>query len=216
MADTDQSTARAEASSSKTQRVVKNSKSKKGPHSTPVSAPLTVTKPRNQYAETQAGDDGVEQIQNSSEFEGDDEDYDQGDDEGQDSDDQEEKLIRALRRMGIKAQKHFDPKRGRNFETWLKRTEFHLEVIKCPEGEKTNALILLLNGDLFEASQYLGITPKTKFTEAKQKLKDYFAITETKEELTEKLDLRRQEPGESIESFARDIKPIGHSLSKSH
>ena len=97
MADTDQSTARAEASTSKTQTVVEKSKSKKGPHSTSVSAPLTVTKPPNQYAETEAGDDGVEQIQNAGEFEGDDEDYDQGDDEGQDSDDQEEKLIRALR-----------------------------------------------------------------------------------------------------------------------
>ena len=82
--------------------------------------------------------------------------------------------------MGIKAPKHFDPKRDRNFETWLKRTEFHLGVIKCPEENKTNALILLLDGDSFEAAQ-LGIDAKTKFSVAKQKLKDYFAITETKE-----------------------------------
>ena len=97
--------------------------------------------------------------------------------------------------MGIKAPKHFDPKRDRNFETWLKRTEFHLEVIKCPEEDRTNALILLLDGDSFEAAQYLGINAKTKFSDAKQKLKDYFAITETKKELIEKLDLRRQEHG---------------------
>ena len=58
---------------------------------------------------------------------------------------------------------------------------------------------------LFESAQYLGINAKTKFSDAKQKLKDYFAITESKEELSEKLDLRRQEHGESIESFARDI-----------
>ena len=107
MAESDQLTARAEASSSKTQAAVEKSKSKKGPHSTLVSAPLTLTKPFNQFAETEAGDDGVEQIQNADEFEGDEEDFEQGEDEGQDFDDQEEKLIRALRRMGIKAPKHF-------------------------------------------------------------------------------------------------------------
>ena len=50
----------------------------------------------------------------------------------------------------------------------------------------------------------------TNFDEAKAKLKDYFAITETSEELRERLDLRRQETGESIELFARDIKLIDH------
>ena len=97
-----------------------------------------------------------------------------------------------------------------NFETWLKRTEFHLEVLKCIEEDKTNALILLLDGDSFEAAQYLGIDATTKFCVAKQKLKDYSAITETKEELIDKLYLRRQEYGETIESFARDIKLIAH------
>ena len=82
--------------------------------------------------------------------------------------------------MGIKAPKHFDPKRDRNFETWLKRTEFHLEVIQCPEEDTTNALILFFDGDSFEAAQYLGINAKTTFSDAKQKLKDYFAITKTK------------------------------------
>ena len=90
--------------------------------------------------------------------------------------------------MGIKSLKHFDPKRDRNFETWLKRTEFHLEVITCPEDDRTNALILLLDEDSLEAAQYLEIDAQTKFSVAKQKLKDYFAITETKEELIEKLD----------------------------
>ena len=49
-----------------------------------------------------------------------------------------------------------------------------------------------------------------KFSNAKQKLKDYFAITETKEELIDKLDLRRQKHCESIVLFARDIKIIAH------
>ena len=116
---------------------------------------------------------------------------------GHDNDGQEEKLIKALRRMGIKATKHFDPKRDRNFETWLKRTECNLKIIKCPEEDKSNVLILLLDEDSYEAAQYLGITAKTKFSDAKQKIKVYFAITETKE-LIEKLDLRGQEHGESV------------------
>ena len=53
---------------------------------------------------------------------------------------QEEQLIKALRRMGIKAPKHFDPKRDKNFETWLERTEFHLAVNHCQEEDKTSSL----------------------------------------------------------------------------
>ena len=49
--------------------------------------------------------------------------------------------------------------------------------------------------DSFEAATHMGIKPNTPYAEAKQKLKDYFAITETKEELREKLDLRQQESG---------------------
>lgn len=74
-----------------------------------------------------------------------------------------------------------------------------------PEEGKTNTPILLLDGDSFEVTQYLGINAKTKFINAKQHFKDYFAITDTKDEIT-KLDLRRQEHCESIESFKRDIK----------
>ena len=47
-------------------------------------------------------------------------------------------LVRTLRRMGIKAPKPFDPKRDKNFEMWLERTEFHLKVNKCQEEDKTS------------------------------------------------------------------------------
>ena len=59
-------------------------------------------------------------------------------------------------------------------------------------------------------AKHLGLKSTTCFYEAKARLKDYFAITETSEELRERLDLRRQEAGEIIESFARDVKLIGH------
>ena len=95
----------------------------------------------------------------------------------------EDNLIKALRRMGIKASKHFDPKRDKNFETWLERTEFHLSAIKCPDEDKTTSLLLLIDVNLFEASKHLEIISETEYSVAKQKLKNYFAIMETKEEL---------------------------------
>ena len=116
--------------------------------------------------------------------------------------------------MGIKAPKHFDLKRDKNFETWLKRTEFHLSAIKCPNEDKTTSLLLLLDVNSFEASKHLGITSDSEYSVAKQNLKDYFAITETKEELREKLDLRFKEAGESIEAYARDKTNRSKSLSK--
>ena len=119
-------------------------------------------------------------------------------------------LVRTLRRISIKAPKPFDPKRDNNYEMWLERTEFHLKVNKCQKEDKTSSLLLILDVDSFEAATHMGIKLNTPYVEAKHKLKDYFAITETKEELREKLDLRHQEAGESIEAYARDTKLIGN------
>ena len=85
--------------------------------------------------------------------------------------------------MGIIALKHFYLKRDQNFETWLERTEFHLSAIKCRDEDKTTSILLLLDVKLFEASKHLGIKSDTEYSVAKQKLKDYFAITKTKKEL---------------------------------
>ena len=101
-------------------------------------------------------------------------------------------------------------KQDKNFETWLERTDFHLAVNESAEEHKTRALLLYLNNDSFEAAKYLGITKSTLYDEAKQKVKDYYALTETKEEIVEQLYLRQQEKNESIQSFARNIKLIGN------
>ena len=85
-----------------------------------------------------------------------------------------------------------------------------MSVSKIPDDKRTSSLLLLFDTDVFEAARHLGIQDNTDFDTAKEKLKTYFAITETPEELNEKLGLRRQEAGETIESFARDIKLIGH------
>ena len=45
--------------------------------------------------------------------------------------------MNAKRRMGIRAPKPFDPKRGRKFETWLDRIEYYLMVTKCPDENRT-------------------------------------------------------------------------------
>ena len=117
MSKPDQTSARAEASSSKTQSGADKTKGQKGPPSTSISGPSTVTKPPQQYAETEDGDESVEQLEGGDEIGENDEGDEEGSTaEGQNNDGQEEKLIKALRRMGIKAPKHFDPKRDRNLK----------------------------------------------------------------------------------------------------
>ena len=121
-----------------------------------------------------------------------------------------EGMKRSLRNMGIRPLRPFDPKNDLNFESWLNRIEFHYEVTKCPAENKTVSLFLLLDVECFEVAKHLGLKSTTDFDLMKAKFKDYFAITKTSEELRERLDQRRQEAGERIESFARNVKLIGH------
>ena len=124
--------------------------------------------------------------------------------------DSEDETVKSLRRMGIRAPKPYDPKREPNFDAWLARVVFHMSVSKIPDDKRTSSLLLLFDTDSFETARHLGIQDITDFDSAKEKRKAYFAITKTPEELKEKLGLRRQEAGETNESFARDIKLIGH------
>ena len=64
---------------------------------------------------------------------------------------------------------------------------------------------MLLNVNLFKASKHLGIKSDTEYSVAKQKLKDYLAITRTNKELREKLDLCIQEANETIKAYALNI-----------
>ena len=116
--------------------------------------------------------------------------------------------------MGIRAPKPYDPKREPNFDAWLTRVVFHMAVSKIPDDKRTASLLLLFDTESFEAASHLGIQENTDFQVAQDKLKAYFAITETPEELKERLGLRRQEIGEPIEAYARDIKLIGHRAYK--
>ena len=68
--------------------------------------------------------------------------------------------------MGITAPKHFDPKRDKNFETWLERTEFDLSAIKCSDNDKTTSLLLLLVLNSFDAFKDLGIRSDTEYSVA--------------------------------------------------
>ena len=122
----------------------------------------------------------------------------------------EDETIKSLRRMGIRAPKPYDPKREPNFDAWLARVVFHISVSKIPNDKRTSLLLLLVETYSFKAARHLGIQDNTDFDIAKEKLKAYFAITKTPEELKEKLALRCQVAGETIKSFARDIKLVGH------
>ena len=94
MSKPDQTSARAEASSSKAQAGAEKGKSHKGSLSTSVTVPFTVTKPPQQYAETEDGDESVEQLEGHDEIGENNEGDEQGSTaEGQDNDGQKDKLI---------------------------------------------------------------------------------------------------------------------------
>ena len=89
----------------------------------------------------------LDTIKQENEEDNDEDEFDaasQGDRE-QDDEEEREGLVKALRRMGIRAPKPFDPRRDRKFETWLNRTEYHLMVTKCPDEDRTACLLLLLD-----------------------------------------------------------------------
>ena len=88
-------------------------------------------------------------------------------------------MKRSLRQMGIRFPRPFDPKQNCNFECWINRIEFHFKVTKCPVKDNTGSLLLLFNVECFEVATHLGFKSTTNFDEAKAKLKNYFAITET-------------------------------------
>ena len=83
-------------------------------------------------------------------------------------------------------------------------------MTKYPPKDKTGELLLLLDVECFEVAQHLILKSTTSFDQANERLNDYFVITESSDKLRERLDLRSQEAGKSIESFARDIKLIGN------
>ena len=85
-----------------------------------------------------------------------------------------------------------------------------MSISKIPDDKRTSSMFLLFDTDSFGAASMLSIQDNTDFDIAKEKLKAYFAITETSDKLKVQLDLRRQNAGETIESFARDIKLIRH------
>ena len=86
-----------------------------------------------------------------------------------------------------------------------------MSVSKIPDDKRTSSLLLLFDTDSFKAARHLNIQDNNYFDTAKIRLKAYFAITETLEELKGKLFFCRQEAGETIESFAHDIKLIRHN-----
>ena len=92
----------------------------------------------------------------------------------------------------------------------VKPYQISFRSTKCPAENKTRLLFLLLDVEYFEVTKHLGLKSTTNFDKANTKLKDYFTITETSDKLQKWLDLQSLEASETIESFARDVKFIGH------
>lgn len=78
MSKPDHTPACTEASSSKSQAGADKVKSQQNPPSTSISGPFTVTKPHQQYAETEDGDDSVDQLEGGEELS----ENEEGDEEG--------------------------------------------------------------------------------------------------------------------------------------
>ena len=74
---------------------------------------------------------------------------------------------------------------------------------RCPA-----ALLLQLDPEALEIAKYLLLNPQTEYKEAVNKLKDHYALTETPEELREKFTQKIQDPNETLEDFARDIRVL--------
>ena len=122
----------------------------------------------------------------------------------------DQQMIEGLRRMGIRAPKTYDPKRDSKFEVWLERVENYMNISQCRNQDRTATLLLLLDVNTFETAKNMRITNTTPYDDAKQRLTAFLAATETPEEMKQKLALRQQEVGESIETFATAIQQLGH------
>ena len=119
-------------------------------------------------------------------------------------------MVEGLRRMGIKAPKTYDPKRDTHFENWLERVENYMKISQCQDGDRTATLLLLLDGNTFDTAKNMGITNAMSYPEAKKRLVDFLAATESHEKMKEKLRLRVQLANEPLDSFARDVQTLGH------
>ena len=116
----------------------------------------------------------------------------------------------SLTKMGIRAPRSFDPKKDKNFINWLKRLDYHFGLIKLQEDQKTAALLCYLDSDAFEIANNLGIIGTTAYADACKLLKEQYAITETVEEMREKFSQRRQIQGETLDTFARDLRMLAN------
>ena len=123
-------------------------------------------------------------------------------------------MVQALGRLGIRPPRPFDPRRDKNFDSWLSRIDYHFALTGLDEDRKTSALLLQLDLDAFEMAKNLGIKPDTPYVQAVMKLRDHYAITETVEELRERFYGRRQQQTEALETFARDLRVVGNRAFK--
>ena len=73
-----------------------------------------------------------------------------------------------------------------------------MSVLKIFVDKLTSSLLVLFNKDSFKPARHHYIHDNTDFVTAKGKLKAYIAITETLEEVNEKLCFRCQEAGNTI------------------
>ena len=106
----------------------------------------------------------------------------------------------------IKPPHIFDNKKEGNFEHWATRLEQYLSIIGMPLEGWTGIMLLNLSSEVAHTAKCLGVISTTTYAEGRKKLMEYFAPGETIEELRGRFQTRVQEPEETFQAFAKDLR----------
>ena len=115
-------------------------------------------------------------------------------------------LAAAVNSILSKAPRVFDNIKEKDFRAWSQRFVLHLQCSTLPEEAYTLALLNNLGSEPMQTATYLQISATTPFKDAMKRLMRHYSPRETLEELRSRFQYRRQEPNESIEDFARDLR----------
>ena len=81
-----------------------------------------------------------------------------------------------------------------------------MALASFPADRYTSILLLPLGSEPFETSRYLGLTDTLDDKEARTRLLQHYAPQEEPVELRARFQMRMQEPSESLENDARDLR----------
>ena len=108
----------------------------------------------------------------------------------------------------VKPPRIFDNKKESNFKQWADRMETYFALVGMPIESRTAILMLNLSSEICHTARCLGVTSGMQYEEAAKRLAAHFSPVETVEEARAQFQVRTQEQGEAVESFARDLRVL--------